>query len=84
MTRTAGRYAPERYTPDDPAYGYYVVAIGPTGNRWIASGWEYRSDAIDDKRDNGTFYGKAVLILTRTACEDRGIDPANPDSWIEG
>lgn len=60
---------------DRKAYKYYC--FNPM-TRKIRSGWEYREDAIDYKKETGQ---KGLKVYTRTFLINQGIDPNKNDNW---
>lgn len=58
---------------NNPDYKWYVIS-----DRGIESGWEYREDAQDFKRDEGGIvYGRKKLVSI-------GLDPDDDNSWAKG
>lgn len=54
-------------------YKWYVIS-----DRGIESGWEYKEDAQDFKRDEGgVVYSKRTLV-------SKGLDPDDDNSWSKG
>lgn len=63
---------------NNPDYKFYVLS---KDNTKIHSGWEYKEDALDAKKDCPDSTGK---IYQRAGLKKLGIDPDNNDSWKVG
>jgi len=61
---------------DNRDYKYYVL-VG-TG---IASGWEFKSDAVDASKDMGPVQTK---VSARATLKRLGIDPSDNANWLTG
>lgn len=67
----------------NPEYNWFVSTARGT----IFSGWEFKSDAQDDLRDNETFYIHTkpflgpVKVVARRTLERLGVDPEDESNW---
>lgn len=65
---------------DNPEYQWYVVIRTRADTNKIESGWEYREDANDQKREfKGS--GISVGVYSRRYLRQIGLDPVDPGSW---
>ena len=58
---------------DNDDYQWFIV--GPTGQ--IASGWEYKSDAIE----MGDMPRHGYKVVHRRTLKAQGVDPSDPSNW---
>lgn len=64
-------------------YTHYVVLVTAENMR-IASGWYYKEDAEDDKRENAALYQKHAFTVTvwcKRVCLFNRLDPDNNAHW---
>lgn len=59
--------------------GYTHFVLLPTGR--IASGWEFKNDADDARRDLPSDYIADSRVYTRRGLMNMGIDPSDPRNW---
>lgn len=63
----------------NPAYAWFVIANTPRGPA-IASGWEFKSDAQDDLRDNSSLYSGGKVVA-KSRLIDYGLAAGEERSW---
>ncbi len=79
----AGEGTPGLKKNPNPEYNWFVVALEDNTPGLILSGWEFKSDAKDDVKENGYWYekrfGPIEIVARRTLAIY--LNPDDPFSW---